>query len=149
MNHVSPLIPTTERPGYSVIATPTEMELGLNENKTVTPMLAALNYIGYYNPNRHYVLDQCVYFGGGFYTAIESVTGVEPPNPTYWVPTIQMDTSGLVLKDAGGGVQIGTNWSIRQVGTELHFMYDGVARFKSTNAGLITSVDDIRAFGAI
>ena len=149
MNHVSPLIPTTERPGYSVIATQVEMELGLNESKTITPLLAALGYIGYYNPTRFYEIDQCVYFDGGFHTAINNVQGVAPPNSTYWASTITFDTSNLVSKDAGGGVQIGANWSIRQVGTELHFMYDNVARFKSTSAGLITSVNDVRAFGAL
>ena len=149
MNSVSPLIPSTTRPGYSLIATQAEMNLGVDNVKTVTPLLVAEGYIGYYTPTRFYEAGQCVYFGGAFYTAIANVTGVSPPNATYWASTIQIDASNLVSKDAGGGVQVGANWSIRQVGTELHFMYNNVARFKSTSAGLITSVNDIRAFGAI
>ncbi len=149
MNNVSPLIPTVDRPGYAVIPTQSEMDLGVNQSKTVTPFLAAGAYIGYYTAVRQYSAGQCVYSGGGFYTALLDVQGIAPGNVTYWAPTIQFDTSGFVEKDVGGGVKVGDNWTIRQVGTELHFLYNDVAQFKSTSAGLITSVDDVQAFGAI
>lgn len=149
MNHLSPLIPTTVRPGYSVIATEIEMLIGANNTKTVTPFLAAQGYIGYYNANRAYLAGQCVYSGGGFYTALLDVQGIAPGNTTYWAPTIQFDTSGFAQLDPGGGVKIGANWTIRQVGTELHFLYDNAVKLKSTNAGLVTALNDVRAFGPL
>jgi hypothetical protein len=149
MNLVSPLIPTVVRPGWSVIATLTEVGVGENNTKTVTPLTAARQYVGYYHPGRAYSADECVFFNGGFWTAVQNVQGTSPPNSTFWASATQIDTSSFAEKDPSGGVRIGNNWTIRQVGTELHFVYNGTARVKIASSGMITSIDDVRAFGAI
>ena len=55
--------------------------------------------------------------------------------------------------DIDGTLDVGVldlgNWTIDQVGTDLRFLYDGVAKFKITSSGAITTVGDITASGSI
>ena len=146
---VSPLIPSELREGYSLIPTQTEMLASTNNSKSVTPALAARFYIGYYSATRAYQAGDCVFFDGTFYTALLPNTGIAPLNPTYWVNNFVVDTSNFVLKDPDGGVPIGANWSLRQIGTDLYFLYNGARRVRIASNGLVTSVNDVAAFGSI
>lgn len=146
---VSPLVPSETREGYSLIPTNAEMLAATNNTKSVTPALAARFYIGYYSATRSYQEGDCVFFDGAFYTALLPNTGIAPLNPTYWANSFTVDTSNFVIKDSNGGVVLGANWTLRQIGTDLYFLYNGARRVRISSNGLVTSVNDVGAFGDI
>lgn len=143
---VSPLIPTTNRPGFSVIPTNDEMLAAANNNKSVTPALVADHYIGYYSTTRQYTPGKCVFFDGNFYSALLDSQGISPLNPVYWQNSFVVDTSNFVTRTPGGGIPIGANWVVAQEGANLVFRYNGAVRVVFESSGLIGSVNDVAAF---
>lgn len=147
--NVSPLIPSETRPGYSVIPTAAEMRAAANNTKSVTPFLAGEFYIGYYNLDRQYGGGQAVFYNGNFYQALQPSQGISPENTDYWEAFFSVDLSNFVQRDINGGVPLGANWSVRQIGQDLVFLYNGNARVRFASNGFITATNDVAGFGTI
>ena len=114
-------------------------------SQTYTLGKVSLTPRGSYSPDTTYEALDVVTYNGSGYIVLQSVTGVTPPNPTYYqVIASKGDTgdNGQSPTISVGTVSSGSPASVTNVGTDVNAVFDFVLPTPQTTPMVITESND-------